>query len=146
MGKQSMTVYSIGWLAILTKRHPGTMRNWESNGLLPKPIFDKQIDDVYRYYTAGELMGYTKIVTSFRREPGKPFPKDLKNRLHEFRMKLKEQMKIRPEIIVLKLANEEQIEEALKNNVDKRQRRTAKEILTASGYDTIIATPNENKT
>lgn len=127
-GQQSLTVYSIGWLALLTRRHPGTMRSWERRGLLPLPLFEKQIDPMFRYYCAAELMGYARIINSARREVGKAYDKGLKERMHSFRADLKKAMAANPGNLVLKLPDEERLETSLKNNVDKHQRRIGKEL------------------
>jgi hypothetical protein len=62
----SITLYSIGWLSFLVRRHVQTVRIWERDGILPKPVFDKQVDDMYRWYCAAELMGYAQIYQSLK--------------------------------------------------------------------------------
>jgi hypothetical protein len=132
---QMLTLYSIGWLALLTKRRPVTLRLWESQGVLPKPIFDGQLSEPFRYYTAGELMGYAKVINTYsqRRRPGYAFSAEMKAKLHDFRVDLKKTMTGHKNL-VLKLPDEAQIESAVKaGSDDKQQRRTANALLKASG-------------
>ncbi len=55
-----LTVYGIGWLAILCNRGTQSVRRWESDGHLPKPLLDLKSAD-RRYYTVAELLGYSEI-------------------------------------------------------------------------------------
>jgi DNA-binding transcriptional MerR regulator len=91
LGTTCLTLYSLGWLSLLAHRSCVTLRGWERSGLLPKPIFDKQVDPSVRYYTAGELLGYARIIRATRIENGKPYPKEFKLLLHDFSAKLKRQ-------------------------------------------------------
>lgn len=64
-----LTVYSVGWLAVLVNRHIQTVREWEYKGVLPRPLF--QVDDTgTRYYSAAELIGYSSILNSNARPRG----------------------------------------------------------------------------
>jgi DNA-binding transcriptional MerR regulator len=123
--EKTMTVYSIGWLALLLGRHPMTVRKWEKDGTLPKPVFGDQIDKRYRYYTPGEILGYARIAKRFECRSGRAYPPELKDSLHTFRSQLKAQMDKDPSNVLLNIPDEGRIEKALQNNDDRRQRRTA---------------------
>lgn len=122
LGDVSITVYSIGWLAYLVKRHQQTVRKWEDAGVLPRPIFDGQIDKVYRWYVAAEIWGYAKIYNSL------PMPSTIKDakrvakamsafkeRAHEFRAKLKKKLADQPDLMT-RLPNEQQLVDAISDN------------------------------
>ncbi len=130
LGERSMTVYSLGWLAILASFHPMTLRKWEGKGILPKPIFEKQIDPVFRFYTAGELIGYAGIIKRYPRQAGKAYDPQLKVALYNFYTALKKQLEHDGASVVEALPNEAKIEAMLKNNPDRNDRRIAGILLT----------------
>lgn len=66
VGKHVITVYSIGWLAILAGIANVTIRFWERSKVMPLPVLNC---GTWRYYTALELEEYAKIIKSRARLP-----------------------------------------------------------------------------
>lgn len=131
-------VYSIGWLAIMTNRHPMTLRKLETSGVFPKPLFDRdQIDGMYRYYTAAELIGYAQILCQYRLKPGfnskaynKQMRATMKHKLHEFRLELKKRVEAKsPSALIPSLPNEQSIYKAISTPKERNLKQTAERIL-----------------
>lgn len=120
----NLTVYSIGWLALVTQRHPMTIRKLEYQGILPEPIFDRaDVGGDYRYYCAAEIVGYGQIISQNPRPVGGSLREGgkskgaakrtqvLKQKLHEFRTELKKQLdNKRPTALLTALPNEARLE------------------------------------
>jgi DNA-binding transcriptional MerR regulator len=64
----TIKVYAIKWLSILLNKHTNTIRQWESEGVLPRPILD--LGDSYRWYTALEVEYYVRLFRSIKTRPG----------------------------------------------------------------------------
>lgn len=60
LGKHTLEVYSIGFLAMATDLANVTLRLWERKGILPKPILTLP---GMRYYTAPELLKYAALIS-----------------------------------------------------------------------------------
>lgn len=87
---RKVTLYSIGWLGYMVKRHAQTVRKWEKMGILPKPIFEGQVDDVFRWYSAAELVGYSKIYGSIHMPSSIKDAKRVMDGLQKFKRKAHE--------------------------------------------------------
>jgi hypothetical protein len=130
---QKLTVYSIGWLALLIGRHIQTVREMEYNGILPTPAFETDETKV-RYYTGGELVGYTKLITSFPRRKGKPGkgkPTDwrlLRDKLHLFKREYLSKLSIGGSLLP-SLPNEEALSKALLSPRDRDFKLTAQKLV-----------------
>lgn len=59
-GQQTLTLYTIGWLAELTGMALSTLRLWERQGILPRPLL--HVGHAGRYYTAVELQEYRSVL------------------------------------------------------------------------------------
>jgi len=134
----NLTVYSIGWLALMTHRHVQTVRMWEYSGLMPLPIIPRdQIDGVYRYYTAAEIIGYTQIFNQNQMRPGipkkggtNPQRRKLHDLMHSFRSQLKAKFFQKDKaVFITNLPNEAKIEEALRTPRNRDIRKEAERIL-----------------
>lgn len=85
-----LTVYSIGWLAELTKVHVQTLRKREKLGVLPKPLFADKSN--LRYYTIVELMGFASIFRSMPTYRGRGHKTDwsrIKVLLYDYQAKVR---------------------------------------------------------
>ena len=55
-----LKTYSVGWLALLTDRTTFSVRRWEADGYLPRPLIKAKGDNA-RWYSAAELRGYAEV-------------------------------------------------------------------------------------
>lgn len=129
----TLTVYSIGWLALLVSRHVGTLRVMEKEGVLPQPIFHEQMGNDVRYYTAAELLGYSEILKSNRLPPGRSLKGEskkgvLRSKMRLFKTQLKQAM-ARGKNVISTLPNEDRFEKAFENRPDKDYKAIAARII-----------------
>ncbi len=134
----TLTVYSIGWLALVARRHTMTIRKLEYQGILPTPVFDRdQVDGQFRYYTAAEIIGYAQIISQNPRPCGGALRAGgvkvamqrtiaLKQKLHLFRTELKKQIEgHKKTALIPALPNEAVLENLFlqpKGDVDLREK------------------------
>jgi len=112
MDNRKFRVYSVSWLAVLARRSPRTIHALERKGSLPRPIY--RLGDSQRWYTAGELMGYSKLIIAAnlragRYKGGLRQSDWLKVNSFSFKNKLKETLKVSPELIKTRLDSEDAI-------------------------------------
>lgn len=81
----SVSVYSIGWFTYWAKLAAVTLRLWQRQHTLPKPIFS--LPDGARWYTARELVTYSGIIE--RHYQGGRDRVELKALLHGAHAKMK---------------------------------------------------------
>lgn len=60
VGKHTLEVYSIGFLAAATNLANVTLRLWERKQILPKPVLN--VGSGMRFYTAPEILNYASII------------------------------------------------------------------------------------
>jgi hypothetical protein len=121
-------VYSIGWLAHLTNRVQKSIRQWERDKILPRPIMDA--NDGKRWYLAAEIMGYVKIVQTSDLRPGVPGGlKQMGKRCQEFRSKLISAVEHNIDDLVKDLPLTESIIQLQKNAIESRFKKAALKIL-----------------
>lgn len=53
-------LYSVSWLARMLNRRVDTVRGWERQLVLPRPLLNFE-DHFYRWYSAAEVLGYTQV-------------------------------------------------------------------------------------
>lgn len=107
-----MRLYSISWLGVLSRKSPRTIHRLEREGIVPKPIYS--LGDGNRWYTTGELLGYSKLIIAANLRPGRYTDGRkqtlwLKVNAFSFRNKLKEKLKIDPDSIKPVLDREQAI-------------------------------------
>jgi hypothetical protein len=127
----SITVYSIGWLAILTNRSSQSVRLWERRQLLPKPIL--QLNDGFRWYTAAELLGYSKIYNAAGITPGVSiFSSTFAANAGDFHRQLKLELTNKQVIPLAELPDFKRFQEAFSNLKDEALKAKANKILSAA--------------
>lgn len=109
VNKRRFWLYSVAWLGALAKKSPRTIHRLERIKVLPRPIYD--LGDSYRWYTAGEIMGYSRLIIAAGLKPGRygggARRSDwLKVHAFDFRAKLKETLKVNPDLIKPRLDQE----------------------------------------
>jgi DNA-binding transcriptional MerR regulator len=107
-------VYTIGWLRYMTHLADVTLRGWEREGILPKPIC--KLPGNTRWYTSAELMVYTALIRQHY-QSGRNMPK-LRQNLAEACIKIRKNymtpnLKVAPEMLAL------QNEQELSNSFDR---------------------------
>ena len=133
-GEHKLTVYSIGWLALLSSRHPQTVRNWEYDGILPKPIFTEIDEDGTRFYCVAELVGYVHILNAYPRPKGwrgKTDWKGLQDKLYAFRANLVSLLKQEnPKALIAVLPSEARVmDQFTSKSQDRHFKALAKQLL-----------------
>jgi len=67
-GEVHLRVYSIGYLAMALDRSTHTIRRWERNKLIPKPLVHTQ--DGARWYLKEEIDKYSKLAKQYNVQTG----------------------------------------------------------------------------
>lgn len=109
VNKRRFWLYSVAWLGALAKKSPRTIHRLERIKVMPRPIYD--LGDGYRWYTAGEIMGYSRLIAAAGLKPGRhgngaKRSDWLKVHAFAFRAKLKETLKVSPELVKNRLDQE----------------------------------------
>jgi DNA-binding transcriptional MerR regulator len=120
-GDQVITLYGIGWLAMLCRISSQALRWWERRGLLPKPILTVATKD--RFYTTQELLHYSQIILAHRdrtKRRGVKITQDLVIQLVAAKSALVKKFKLKSGILA-HLANESAFKEIALQNYRKRQ-------------------------
>lgn len=119
VGDRMMTVYSIGWLGILTNKGNANIRKWERTGVLPKPLLVIE-GETRRFYLAAELLGYSALYAASGIRAGIPIKASKFHlKCQRFQRDLKRLLKESPEKLVEKLPQEE----AIDRGVSKKKER-----------------------
>lgn len=127
-GAETISLYSIGYLAYMSHRSQATIRRWQRNGILPKPIFD--LYDGKRWYTAPELIGYTQIVRQGNVRAGKKIGFLIKRQFLEFRHRLKKVIKDTPERMLSELPMTFSIQDLMRKHRTDYWKSTALDLLS----------------
>lgn len=114
LANRRIRVYTIGWLRYMTHLADVTLRGWERNGILPKPIC--KLAGNTRWYSSAELLVYTALIRQHY-QSGRDMNK-LKRNLAEANIKIRKQymgsvQKLPPEMLAL------QNEKELQNSFDR---------------------------
>jgi len=59
----SLYLYSIGWIALYSRKGRSTLKRWEQRGVLPKPLLNLDGKN-HRLYTSREILEYSTIIRS----------------------------------------------------------------------------------
>lgn len=84
-----LTLYSVGWLAYMSNCKQRTLRFWESEEIIPKPLFSAGF---YRWYCVYELQGYSAIISKHLGRGSAHRRTDLRVDLQKFNIKLRKWM------------------------------------------------------
>lgn len=124
---RAITVYSIGWLALLVNRTVTQVRRWEKAKILPPPLLDAH--DNRRWYTAGELHGYSRVFKASNVRTGMKIENTpFKIKAAQFRMNFRKVLEGPAKDIVAKLPEEEAIIAAFSDNREAQVRDEARRI------------------
>lgn len=130
-GNRKYTVYSIGWLAFLVHRTTWTVRWWERNGILPKPLLS--LGNTTRWYLPDEIVGYAKIYRRANVTAGTAIEKtSFKKEAQQFRATLAKLLNNSSAELQLKIPNDETIAKALG---EKRHNRFLSEVNKLTEVD-----------
>lgn len=128
---RKMTIYSIGWLSILTNKCLANIRRWERMGILPKPIV-KLPSENRRYYLAAELIGYTKVYQQANVRTGFALTStNFKQKAREFRNQLQVALNDPKKFNQLeeKLPNEKAFSKQVSQKLEQKIREKAHSII-----------------
>lgn len=99
------TLYSIGWLALLTDRDPHTIRRYEYDQLIPPPLL--KMSNRKRLYFAEEIVGYANAIKNANIRPRHTIASTgLQNACYLVRDKLKLKIKQDVKLMSAKLTDE----------------------------------------
>jgi hypothetical protein len=121
-----MTVYSIGWLGLLTNKGIANIRRWERLKILPKPIVIIPGED-RRYYLAAELVGYSEIYKRSDVRAGFPIQKTpFKRQARAFKVQLQQVINNPKKLkaLVTKIPNEAAYEKGARRDRERNLKTT----------------------
>jgi DNA-binding transcriptional MerR regulator len=113
-GGEIYTLYSIGWIAVLTNKDPHTIRRYEWRQIIPKPLITTK--DNQRWYLAEEVAGYSREIKATLLKPKMNIEHtDLRDRCWDYREKVESKLQHSIAELNVCLANEQQIFDYAKN-------------------------------
>lgn len=136
-----LTVYSIGWLSLVTGRTNFTVRRWERVGLLPPPLINlnadtdprsKRVNKTFRWYLAAEIIGFSE---NFKRAGFglhlKAEDTSFKQDNYAFQTALKKVLLSNPKQMLPKLPNEKELEGAYSVNDMEAAKKVLRQLLNS---------------